>query len=73
MPLAPLGLRRGTTAPVTAEVRVIAAGPRDRRVMWVETGGVTASGFRGVPLSSTIAAVVEQAAHGRAAPSGCRS
>jgi len=60
--LAPLGLRRGTTAPVTAEVRVLAAGPRDRRVMWVETGGVTTSGFHGVPLSSTIAAVVEQAA-----------
>jgi acetyl-CoA carboxylase carboxyltransferase component len=62
MTLAPLGLRRGTTAAVTAEVRVIAAGPRDRQVMWVETGGVTAAGFHGVPLSSTIAAVVEQAA-----------
>ena len=62
MALAPLALRRGTTAPVTAEVRVIAAGPAQRRVMWVETGGVTASGFRGVPLSSTIAAVVEEAA-----------
>jgi acetyl-CoA carboxylase carboxyltransferase component len=62
MTLAPLGLRRGTSAPVTAEVRVIEAGPGDRRVMWIETGGVTASGFAGVPLSSTIAAVVEEAA-----------
>jgi acetyl-CoA carboxylase carboxyltransferase component len=62
MSLAPLGLRRGTTAAVHAEVRVIEAGPHDRRVMWVETGGETESGFPGVPLSSTIAAVVEQAA-----------
>ncbi len=62
MSLAPLGLRRGTKAPVTADVRVIAAGPHDRRVVWVESHGETASGFRGVPLSSTIAAVAEQAA-----------
>src|SRR3954463_1100364 len=62
MSLAPLGLRRGTSTAVHAEVRVIEAGPHDRRVMWVETGGETESGFPGVPLSSTIAAVVEQAA-----------
>src|SRR3954466_3632420 len=61
---APLAFRRGTPAPVTAEVRSIVAGATDRRVVWVESGGVTASGFRGVPLSSTIAAVVEQAAEG---------
>ena len=30
--------------------------------MWVELGGTTASGFRGVPLSSTTSAVVETAA-----------
>jgi acetyl-CoA carboxylase carboxyltransferase component len=61
MSIAPLGLRRGTGAPVTADVRTIDAGPREQRVVWVETAGETASGFRGVPLSSTIAAVVEQA------------
>lgn len=53
-----LGLRRATTAPVTAEVRVI----DDRQVVWVELGGETQSGFRGVPLSSTASAIVEQAA-----------
>jgi acetyl-CoA carboxylase carboxyltransferase component len=58
----PLGLRCGTTASVVAEVRVIRAGSAARRVLWVETSGETASGFRGVPLSSTIAAVVEEAA-----------
>ena len=34
----------------------------DRQVVWVEVGGETASGFRGVPLSSTTSAVVEEAA-----------
>jgi acetyl-CoA carboxylase carboxyltransferase component len=58
----PLALRRGTTAPVVAEVRVVRAGGSERRVVWVESGGVTASGFRGVPLSSAIAAVIEEAA-----------
>jgi len=53
-----LGLRRATTAPVTADVRII----DDRRVVWVELGGETASGFRGVPLSSTASAIVEEAA-----------
>jgi acetyl-CoA carboxylase carboxyltransferase component len=62
MTLAPLGLRRGTSAPLSAEVRVLEIGPAERRVVWVETGGVTASGFTGVPLSSTIAAVIEEAA-----------
>jgi acetyl-CoA carboxylase carboxyltransferase component len=62
MSTAPLGLRRGTIAPATADVRPIEAGPLARRVVWVESGGLTASGFRGVPLSSEIAAVIEQAA-----------
>ena len=62
MPAGPLGLRRGTRAPVSADVRTIAAGPRDRRVVWIETGGETTSGFHGVPLSSAIAATVEEAA-----------
>ena len=44
-----LSLRRGTTAPVTAELRHVDGRP----VIWVELGGETASGFRGVPLSST--------------------
>ncbi len=62
MPIAPLGLRRGTDAPASADVRLIDTGLASRRVVWVESGGETASGFRGVPLSSGIAAVVEQAA-----------
>jgi acetyl-CoA carboxylase carboxyltransferase component len=62
MSIAPLGLRRGTPSPARAEVRSIEAGSQTRRVVWVESGGETASGFRGVPLSSEIAAVVEQAA-----------
>jgi acetyl-CoA carboxylase carboxyltransferase component len=53
-----LGLRRATTAPVIAEVRRV----DDRQVVWVELGGETSSGFRGVPLSSTSSAVIEQAA-----------
>ena len=57
MSLASLGLRRGTTAPVTAEVRVV----DDRHVVWVELGAESRSGSRSVPLSSTISAVVEQA------------
>jgi acetyl-CoA carboxylase carboxyltransferase component len=61
-PPAVIGLRRRTTAPVTAEVRVLEGGNGARRVVWVESGGETASGFRGVPLSSTISAVAEQAA-----------
>ncbi len=62
MALARLALRRGTTAPVTAEVREIdgVAGPR--QVMWVDVGGETASGFRGVPLSSITSNVIEVAA-----------
>jgi acetyl-CoA carboxylase carboxyltransferase component len=59
---ATLGLWRGTSAPITAEVRELDSVHGPRRVVWVETGGQTASGFRGVPLSSTIAAVAEQAA-----------
>jgi acetyl-CoA carboxylase carboxyltransferase component len=62
MTIAPLGLRRGTDAAASADVRSIDAGPTSRRVVWVESGGQTASGFRGVPLSSEIAAVVEEAA-----------
>ena len=57
MSVASLGLRRGTTAPVTAEVRVV----DDRHVMWVELGAESSSGSRSAPLSSTISAVVEQA------------
>lgn len=62
MSLAPLGLRRGTAAPVTAEVRTLDSVHGPRLVVWVELGGETASGFNGVPLSSTISAVVEEAA-----------
>ena len=58
MGVATLGLRRATTAPVTAEVRDVDG----RQIVWVELGGETASGFRGVPLSSTTSAIVEQAA-----------
>ena len=58
MAVATLGLRRATTAPVTAEVRDVDG----RQIVWVELGGETASGFRGVPLSSTTSAIVQQAA-----------
>ncbi len=57
-----IGLRRGTSAPVTAEVRILDGSTGPRRVMWVESGGETASGFRGAPLSSAISAVAEDAA-----------
>src|SRR5688572_2786102 len=57
-----IGLRRGTTAPVTAEIRVLDGFDGLRRVVWVESGGETASGFRGAPLSSTIASVAADAA-----------
>ena len=57
-----LGLQRRVDDAVTAEVRTIG----DRSVVWVEQGGRTASGFRGVPLSSTTSSVVETAAAHRA-------
>ena len=53
-----IGLWRRTSAPVSAEVRSLGS----RRVVWVESGGETSSGFRGVPLSSTISAVAAAAA-----------
>jgi acetyl-CoA carboxylase carboxyltransferase component len=53
---------------VTADVRRLDADD-DRRVMWVEMVGETGSGFRGVPLSSTTAAVAAMAA-GTAADEG---
>ena len=62
MSVAPVGLRRGTTAPGSAEVRVLAGPNGERRVVWAELAGETASGFRGVPLSSTTSALVETAA-----------
>ena len=57
-----IGLWRGTTAPVTAEIRVLDGIDGPRRIVWVESGGRTASGFRGMPLSSTIASVAADAA-----------
>ena len=53
-----LGLQRRVDDAVKAEVRTIG----DRSVVWVEQGGRTASGFRGVPLSSATSSVVETAA-----------
>ena len=43
---------------MTAEVRSV----DDRPVVWVELGGTTASGFQGVPMSSTASSIVELAA-----------
>ena len=57
MTVAALGFRRGMTAAVTADVRVV----DDRNVIWVELGAESDSTSRSVPLSSTISAVVEQA------------
>jgi acetyl-CoA carboxylase carboxyltransferase component len=56
--VAPLSLRRASGAPVTAEVRPV----DDRPVVWVELGGTTASGFQGVPMSSTASSIVQHAA-----------
>lgn len=56
--LAALSLRRGTKAPVTAELRHV----DDRPVIWVELIGETESGFRGVPLSSITSDVMVAAA-----------
>ena len=50
-----------SASPVTADVRRLDPDD-DRRVMWVEMVGETGSGFRGVPLSSTTAAVAAMAA-----------
>ncbi len=57
-----VGLRRGTSAPVTVEVRDLPGVDGDRPVVWAEIGGETASGFRGVPLSSTNATMVAMGA-----------
>ena len=62
MSLATLALRHGTTAPVTVDVRLLDGPAGPRRVVWVELGGETPSGFRGVPLGSTASAMVEMAA-----------
>jgi acetyl-CoA carboxylase carboxyltransferase component len=53
-----LPLRRVSGAPVTAEIHLV----DDRRVVWVELTGRTASGFQGVPMSSTASAVIARAA-----------
>jgi len=55
---ATLPLGRVSGAPVTAEVRLV----DDRRLVWVELTGRTASGFQGVPMSSAASAVIEHAA-----------
>ncbi len=57
-----VGLRRGTSAPVTVEVRDLPGVDGDRPVVWAELGGETASGFRGVPMSSTNATMVAMGA-----------
>jgi acetyl-CoA carboxylase carboxyltransferase component len=55
---ATLPLGRVSGAPVTAQVQLV----DDRRVVWVELTGRTASGFQGVPMSSAASAVIEHAA-----------
>jgi len=62
MSLASLALRAKADDRVTIEIRPVAGPDGDRNVMWVELGGETASGFRGVPLSSSTSAMVEHAA-----------
>ena len=47
---------------MTVEVRLLDGPAGPRRVVWVELGGETPSGFRGVPLGSTTSAMVEMAA-----------
>jgi len=58
MTSAPLSLRKGTTGPISADVRHV----DQRPVVWVELSGRTPSGFRGVPLSSTSSDVIVTAA-----------
>ena len=57
-----IGLRRGTTRSRHRRDPRARRHRRTRRVVWVESGGETASGFRGAPLSSTIASVAADAA-----------
>ena len=68
MTTAPLGIQQRVDDAVSAVVTPIG----DRRVVWVELGGRTASGFRGVPLSSATSAVVETAARTGTRPRACR-
>jgi acetyl-CoA carboxylase carboxyltransferase component len=58
MSLASLSLRRGVAGPATAQVRDVGG----RQVVWAEVAGTTSSGFRGVPLGSPGAAILETAA-----------
>jgi acetyl-CoA carboxylase carboxyltransferase component len=58
MSLASLSLRRGVSGPARADVRQLGG----RQVVWAEVAGQTESGFRGVPLSSTTASIIETAA-----------
>lgn len=62
MSLASLALRAGADDQVSIEVRQINGADGDRDVMWVELGGETASGFKGIPLSSSTSSMVEHAA-----------
>jgi len=62
MSLASLALRTGADDQVSMEVRRVPGVDGDRDVMWVEMGGVTASGFKGVPLSWSTSTMIEHAA-----------
>lgn len=52
-----LGFHAGVPGPASASIRQLG----ERRVVWAEVGGKTASGFHGVPLSSASAKVLEAA------------
>ncbi len=71
MSLASLALRTGADERVSVEVRRLAGlagssevegGDGERPVVWVELGGETESGFKGIPLSSSTSAMIEHAA-----------
>ena len=57
-----LALRRLVDDRVLAEVRTIDTLVGERRVVWVEVSGETASGFRGVPLGHRTAETIAYAA-----------
>ena len=63
MSIARLALRTGVDSQVSTAVRTIdQVDGTTREVVWIEVGGETESGFRGIPLSSTTSDTIEHAA-----------
>jgi acetyl-CoA carboxylase carboxyltransferase component len=63
MSIASLALRTGVDFQVSTTVRTVdQVDGTSRGIVWVEVGGETESGFRGIPLSSTTSDAIEHAA-----------